>query len=121
MYHEANSELGESVFDNILNVINKGVSVVEKNFESGFDIYTKIQQLQMVKKEQAAIRQQAEQIAAVRKAAVQRQMESVRLQQQRRSIPLMQRLGMGGSMIPIVLGIGGVGVVAMLLFKRKRR
>jgi hypothetical protein len=120
MYNNSNSEL-TGVFDNILSTINKGVSVVEKNFQTGMEIYSKYQQMQMVKKERERMQRQAEEVARMRQAQINRQRDMLRIKQQRASLPLMQRLGIGGSMMPIMLGVGGLGLVAFFVLKPKRR
>lgn len=119
MYHESNSELG-GVFDNFLDTLNKGVSVVERNMKSGFDIYNKIQQIRMVQKERSEVQRQAEEVAAMRRAARERQIESVSLRQQRASVPLMQRLGIGGTMMPVLFATALIGG-AMWMFLPARK
>jgi len=120
MYNKSNSEL-TGVFDNILSTINKGVSVVEKNWQTGMEVYQKYEQMRAIKKEREAAQRRAQEVAKMRQASLDRQMEMVRLRQQRASVPLMQRLGIGGNMMPIMLGVGGLGLVAFFVLKPKRR
>lgn len=120
MYNKSNSELS-GMFDNILNIVNKGVSIVETNFETGMEIYNKYQQMQMIKKERERMQRRAEEVAKMRQAQINRQRDMLRVQQQRASVPLMQRLGIGGSMMPIMLGVGGLGLIAFFVLKPKRR